>query len=83
MTTPPAAPQPADPEHIEAWRAAVLTYRKARQWRTREDDAHQAAIDAYLLVRPQDDREEAARQVTHAIAYAATHHTAWFWRGVR
>ncbi len=82
MTTPPADPQPADPEHIEAWRAAVLAYRKARQWRAGEDIAHQAAIDAYLLVRPRDDREEARRQVVRAIAYAAAHHTAWFWRGV-
>ena len=60
----------------------MLAYRKARQWRAGEDVAHQAAIDAYLLVRPQDDREEAMRQVARAIAYAATHHTAWFWRGV-
>ena len=83
MTTPPATPQPADPEHIEAWRAAVLAYRKARQWRAGEDIAHQVAIDAYLLVRPQDDREEAGRQVVRAIAYAAAHHTEWFWRGMR
>ncbi len=83
MTTPPATPQPTKVEHIEAWRAAVLAYRKARQWRASEDVAHQAAIDAYLLVRPQDDREEAARQVARAIAYAAAHHTEWFWRGVR
>ena len=82
MTTPPASPQPAGPEHLEAWRAAVRAYRKARQWRAGEDSAHQAAIAAYLLVRPQDDREEAGRQVTRAIAYAATHHTEWFWRGV-
>ena len=82
MTPPPATPRPADPEHLAAWRAAVMTYRKARQWRASEDIAHQAAIDAYLLVRPQDEREEAARQVTRAIAYAATHHTEWFWRGV-
>ncbi len=83
MTTPPASPQATDPEHIEAWRAAVVAFRKARQWRAGEDVAHQAAIDAYLLVRPQDDREEAGRQVVRAIAYAAAHHTAWFWRGIR
>jgi hypothetical protein len=83
MTTPPATPQPADPEHLEAWRAAVLAYRKARQWRAGEDIAHQAAIDAYLLVRRHDDRKEAGRQVTRAVAYAAAHHTEWFWRGVR
>ncbi len=83
MTTPPADPQPTNSEHLEAWRAAVLAYRKARQWRAGEDIAHQAATDAYLLVRPQDDREEAGRQVVRAIAYAAAHHTEWFWRGAR
>jgi hypothetical protein len=75
MTTPPASPQPAGPERPPAWRAAVLADRKARQWRAGEDIAHQAAIDAYLLVRPRDDREEAGRQVVRAIAYAAAHHT--------
>jgi hypothetical protein len=83
MTTPPASPQPAGPEHLEAWRAAVRADRKARQWRAGEDIAHQAAIDAYRLARPQDDREEAGRQVTRAIASAAAHHTAWFRHGVR
>ncbi len=83
MTTPPAAPPPADPEHSEAWRAAVLAYRKARQWRAGEDIAHRAATDAYLLVRPQDDRKEAGRQVVRAIASASAHQTEWFWRGVR
>ena len=75
MTTPPAAPPPADPEHSEASRAAVLADRKARQWRAGEDIAHRAATDAYRLVPPQDDREEAGRQVVRAIAYAAAHHT--------
>jgi hypothetical protein len=85
MTTPPATPRPADPEYTEAWRAAVRADRKARQWRAGEDIAHQVAVDAYLLVRPQDDREEAGRQVVRAraIAYAAAHHTEWFWRAVR
>ena len=41
----------------------MLTYRKARQRRAGEAITHQAAIDAYLLVRPQDDREEAAYQI--------------------
>jgi hypothetical protein len=41
------------------------------------------AIDAYLAVRPEDSPDEAVRQVTRAICYAAAHHTEWFWRGVR
>ncbi len=47
MDHPVQPPSPAD-ELLPAWRAAVLTYRKARQWRAGEDVAHQAAIDAYL-----------------------------------
>lgn len=82
MTTPPATPQPADPEHLEAWRAAVRAYRRVRQRGELDHPAQLAAVDAYLEVRPRDDREEAMRQVTRAIAYAAAHHTAWFWRGV-
>ncbi len=80
---PPAAPPPPDPEHLEAWRAAVLAYRTARRWRMAEAEARQAAVDAYLLVRPGDDREEAGRQSARAIAYVPARHTGWFWRGIR
>jgi hypothetical protein len=83
MTTPPATPQPTNAEHLEAWRAAVLAYRRVRQRGELDYPARLAAIDAYLEVRPRDDREEAMRQGTRAIAYAAAHHTEWFWRGVR
>jgi hypothetical protein len=41
------------------------------------------AIAAYLAVRPEDGPDGADRQVTRAIVWAATYHTAWFWRGVR
>jgi hypothetical protein len=82
MTTPPATPQPTTAEHLEAWRAAVLAYRRVRRRGELDHPARLAAVAAYLEVRPRDDREEAMRQVTRAIAYAATHHTVWFWRGV-
>ena len=78
-----AMPSSAPPDRLEAWRAAVLAYRRVMQqgggeWRGRVE-----AIDACLAVRPEDGPDEAERQVTRAICWAATHHTAWFWRGVR
>jgi hypothetical protein len=83
MTTPPATPQATGPEHPEAWRAAVLAERRVRQRGALDHPARLAARDTYRAVRPRDDREEAMRQVTRAIAYAAAHHTEWFWRGIR
>jgi hypothetical protein len=76
LSSPPA-------ERLEAWRAAVLAYR--RVMRTTGDDwcGRVEAIEAYLKVRPEDGPDEAERQVTRAICYAAAHHTDWFWRGVR
>jgi hypothetical protein len=61
----------------------VRAYRRIRQRGQLDHPARLAAIDAYLAVRPEDGREEASRQVTRAICYAAVHHGAWFWRGVR
>jgi hypothetical protein len=56
-----------------------------RVMRTERDDrrARVAALDAYLAVRPEGDRQEAFRQVARAISYAAAHHTAWFSPGAR
>ena len=78
-----ALPPSPPAERLAAWRAAVIAYRRVMQregddWRGRLE-----AIDAYLTVRPGDGRDEAERQVTRAICYAAAHHTKWFWRGVR
>jgi hypothetical protein len=81
--TDPAAPPPPPADRRDAWRAAVLAYR--RVMRTKGDDwrGRLEAIDAYLIVRPEDGPDEAERQVSRAICWAATYHTAWFWRGVR
>ena len=81
--TAPASPPSPPAERLEAWRAAVLAYRRVR--RTTGDDwcGHVEAIDAYLAVRPEASPDEAEHQGTRAICYAAAHHTGWFWRSVR
>jgi hypothetical protein len=38
-------------------------------------------VAALQAVWPLPDRE-AGQEATNAIAYAASHHTAWFWSGV-
>jgi hypothetical protein len=78
-----ALPPSPPAERLEAWRAAVLAYRRVMQTTGDEWFGYVEAIDAYLAVRPEDSPDEAVRQVTRAIRYAATHHTEWFWRGVR
>ncbi len=79
---PPASPPKPDPEALPAVRAAVRAYRRVLRETRDESRAHHAAVDAYHAERPELDRAEAARRATHAIAYAATHHTEWFWRGI-
>jgi chemotaxis methyl-accepting protein methylase len=65
-----------------AWRAAVLAYR--REYRaTREDRfASEAAFEAFREVLPDMPEEQAKVEANHAIAYAATNHTEWFWKGL-
>ena len=63
----PANPPPPPADRRDAWRAAVLAYRRVMQtegddWRGRIE-----AHAAYLAVRPEDGPDEAARQVTGAI----------------
>ncbi len=73
-----ALPPSPPAERLEAWRAAVLAYRRVMQTTGDEWRGRVAAIDAYLTVRPEDGPDEAERQVTRAICYAAAHHTEWF-----
>ncbi len=82
MTNPAAPPSPSA-DRLPAWRAAVLAYRRVVRSEGDHTRGRHAAIVAYLAVRPEDGSDEAERQVTRAIAYAASQHTAWFWRGVR
>lgn len=67
---------------LPGWRAAVLAYRRALR-ETREDRlAWPVALAAFREVLPDMPEAQAKRETTHAIAYAAREHTAWFWGGV-
>jgi hypothetical protein len=65
-----------------AWRAAVLAYRRELRATHENHPAWWAAYAAFREVLPDMPEAQAKHETTHAIAYAAANHTAWFWRGV-
>ena len=78
-------PEPLPPPSAEprpAWRAAAAAYRQARC----EGGNHHAALKAAeISLRTQWTElsaKEASAEVVAAIAYASSHHAAWFWDGV-
>jgi hypothetical protein len=75
----------ADPPReqlLPAWRAAVFAYRRTLR-ETREDRiAWPSAYAAFREVLPDMPEAQAKHETTHAIAFAAANHTAWFWAGV-
>ena len=77
-------PQPHLPSEdlLPAWRAAVLAYRTNMRVTRHPSPAYEAALAAFREVLPDMPIKEAERQMTHAIAFAAANHTAWFWGGV-
>jgi hypothetical protein len=77
---PETAPVPT-PERKPAWRAACLAYREKRREGASDHVARLAAVAALQAVWPLPD-SEAGLEATHAIAFASTHHTDWFWDGV-
>ena len=80
MTIAPASPVP-DPD-VELRRAVALAYRAIRRQRGGEVLAWQTARETVLAMRPDMTEEEAGRRATMIIAWAATEHPAWFWKGV-
>lgn len=79
MTAPtPSTPSP--PEQIDAARAAVLAYRKARGDGLPDYPSWRAARSAVLAVLPEMGEEAAGRLVVRSVAYAASQHSEWFWR---
>jgi hypothetical protein len=77
-------PQPHLPsEQIRpAWRAAVLAYRRNFRETRHPSPAYEAAFAAFREVLPNIPEEEAWNHVMHAIAYAASYHSKWFWGGI-
>ena len=65
-----------------AWRAAVLAYRREHRATGHDLPAWRAALAAFRETLPEVPEAQAEAETTHAIAYAAANHTAWFWGGV-
>lgn len=80
MTITPATPVP-DPD-LELRRAVALAYRAIRRQGGGDLLAWQAARETVLRLRPDVGEEEAGRRATMVIAWAATEHPQWFWKGV-
>ena len=78
---PETAPVPT-PERKPAWRAAaarpIVSSAEPVRPTTR---SWLAAVEALQAVWPLP-LEDARRETTHAIAYASSQHTKWFWDGV-
>jgi hypothetical protein len=80
----PESIPPPTAERRPAWRVTALAYRQARRERMSHDAAMNAAEASLREQWPALSAEEASAEVVAAIAYASSHHPAWFWeRGRR
>jgi hypothetical protein len=61
-----------------AWWAAVLAYRRVLRQTSENHPAWHAAYRAFREILPEIPEEQAKRETTQAIAYAAAQHTKWF-----
>jgi hypothetical protein len=78
-----SAPRTLPREEIRpAWRAAVLAYRREMRETRNDLPAWRAALAAFREVLPEMPDEQARRETSQAIAFAASNHTRWFWGGV-
>jgi hypothetical protein len=75
----PAKPILPREEILVAWRAAVQAYRFEHRATCDDLLARTAAFEAFRKVLPDLPEQQAKEETAHAIAYAATHHTEWFW----
>jgi hypothetical protein len=75
---PEVAPHPRS-DLRPAWRAAVLAYRKTRATGALDHPAHLAAKVAVLELHPTLSDREASQEAIHAVAYATSFHSEWFW----
>jgi hypothetical protein len=78
----PESLQPPSAERRPAWRVAAVAYRQARRDGASHDAAMDAAERSLQEQWPELSGTEASAEVVAAIAYASSHHTAWFWDGV-
>ena len=78
----PERPAPPSAERRPAWRVAAVAYRQARREGLGNDAAMDAAEASLREQWPALTAKEASEEAVAAIAYASSHHTAWFWDGV-
>jgi hypothetical protein len=76
------ADAPPKPDIAPSWRAACCAYRLVRQAGKPDRVACAAALAATRACRPGLSDHEISSEVTHAIAFASSEYTAWFWSGV-
>jgi hypothetical protein len=65
-----------------ALRAAVLAYRAARATGALDHPAHLAAKAAVLALHPTLSDTQASHEAVHAVAYASSLLSKWFWAPV-
>lgn len=65
---------------IETRRAVAVAYRKVRQTGQLDHPAFLAAREVYVEMT--GDEAGAGAAVPRIVAWAASEHTAWFWKGV-
>ena len=86
MSPTPENVQPPTDETVDAYRAAVLAYRKAyaierkKGMRLNPHVPLKSATDAVMAVNQDIGPEEAERLAQKACAWAAQAHRDWFWR---
>lgn len=67
----------------DAWRAAILAYRKMRQQGYSDHPASHAARSAVMLAEPGVSTDDAGLIARTPIAWASRAHKEWFWKGVK
>jgi hypothetical protein len=89
MTT-PAAVIPLTEDTVEAYRVAIMAYRRAfkaerEKWGSMRMNPHipkRAAVEAVLGLLPRLSHKGAYALAYHATCWAAQAHWHWFWKGV-
>jgi hypothetical protein len=80
MTIPPAPANPPTNPDVELRRAVAVAYRTVRQQGGLDYPARLAAEAAARALRPDLSEEEISARIARIICWAASEHTAWFWR---
>jgi hypothetical protein len=72
---------PPKTDMLRSYRAACLAYRAVMQQGGGDREGTTAAVAALQKLHPGWTCLQAVRLAERAVAYAATNHAAWFWKG--